>query len=228
MTGLLNGDRLVFRAALHGEYDAKATVNRYNEEPKEVFLKFRRGVFEDEPTEGLETGQKARFFTAWYLLNGLSSPEASLSYEERVAIQVDFKQRVDKAKKRRAYSLSGGGQTLGSSPRELARSAYFEAVGADVELPDNLKDTPEMDLYGDTFGPNEVALRDPFRNALMLKYGYAVTCHKAQGGEWDNAFVIWDYPRDKRNSEDFLRWAYTAITRARTTLFMVGSLFARY
>lgn len=34
---------------------------------------------------------------------------------------------------------------------------------------------------------------DLFFNAYMIKYGYAVTCHKAQGGEWENAFVTWDY-----------------------------------
>lgn len=228
MTGLLNGDRIVFRAALDGQYDADVVVNLFSGDRKEVTLRYRRGVFEEEPTDALAPGQKARFFTAWYLLNGLSSPEASMSYEERVAVQVDFKQRIEKAKKRRAYSFSGEGSTLGIGPRELLRSTFYEAVGDSVEMPDNLKDSEEYEGFVEPFGPGEVALRDPFRNALMLKYGYAVTCHKAQGGEWDSAFVIWDYPRDKRNSEEFLRWAYTAITRARTTLFSVGSLFSRY
>jgi len=68
-----------------------------------------------------------------------------------------------------------------------------------------------------------------------LKYGYAVTCHKAQGGEWDNTFVFWDYATndsfDFKNSEhnrtgktnpDFYRWAYTAITRASDKLFCIN------
>jgi len=80
------------------------------------------------------------------------------------------------------------------------------------------------------------ALRsDPFFNALRLKYGFAVTCHKAQGGEWDSAFVFWDFGRpatfnawnDKqektgRNNADFFRWAYTAITRASNQLYCVN------
>jgi hypothetical protein len=80
------------------------------------------------------------------------------------------------------------------------------------------------------------ALRsDLFFNALRLRYGFAVTCHKAQGGEWDNAFIFWDYARsgtfniwkDKqektgRNNSDFFRWAYTAITRASKTLYCIN------
>jgi energy-coupling factor transporter ATP-binding protein EcfA2 len=81
------------------------------------------------------------------------------------------------------------------------------------------------------------ALRsDPFFNALRLKYGFAVTCHKAQGGEWDSAFVFWDYGRPAnfdvwkekqektgRNNADFYRWAYTAITRASENLYCINS-----
>lgn len=54
---------------------------------------------------------------------------------------------------------------------------------------------------------------DPFYNALICKYGYAMTCHKAQGGEWDNVFV--DMCRfGGTANEDYFRWAYTALTRA--------------
>jgi DNA polymerase III delta prime subunit len=80
------------------------------------------------------------------------------------------------------------------------------------------------------------AIRDDvYFNAIHLKYGYAVTCHKAQGGEWDNVFVIWDYAaRDGFNFlEDnhevtgkknisFFRWAYTAVTRAKRVLFNIN------
>ena len=56
-------------------------------------------------------------------------------------------------------------------------------------------------------------LKDPYYNALICKYGYAMTCHKAQGGEWDNVFV--DMCRfGGTANEDYFRWAYTALTRA--------------
>jgi len=59
---------------------------------------------------------------------------------------------------------------------------------------------------------------DEFFNCLKIKFGYAVTCHKAQGGEWDNVFIVWDYSQGFKN-EGFFRWAYTAVTRASSTLY---------
>lgn len=63
---------------------------------------------------------------------------------------------------------------------------------------------------------------DPFFNALQVKYGYAMTCHKAQGGEWGTVAVDFNDGRGRRN-EDYFRWAYTAITRARTQLFTINA-----
>jgi len=60
--------------------------------------------------------------------------------------------------------------------------------------------------------------KDPYFNCLKIKYGYAVTCHKAQGGEWDNVFIVWDYSKGFAN-EEFYRWAYTAMTRASSSLY---------
>lgn len=60
---------------------------------------------------------------------------------------------------------------------------------------------------------------DPYFNALRVKFGYAVTCHKAQGGEWPSAVVVFERGRP---SMDVLRWTYTAITRAKKTLFGIG------
>lgn len=55
--------------------------------------------------------------------------------------------------------------------------------------------------------------KDPYYNAVICKYGYAMTCHKAQGGEWENVFV--DMCRfGGTANEDYFRWAYTALTRA--------------
>lgn len=61
---------------------------------------------------------------------------------------------------------------------------------------------------------------DQYFNALHVKYGYAVTCHKAQGGEWDTVFV--DYSSRCGLHNDGLRWCYTATTRARNRLYGVS------
>ncbi|MBR0651759.1 AAA family ATPase [Roseomonas terrae] len=62
---------------------------------------------------------------------------------------------------------------------------------------------------------------DGYFNALQVKYGYAMTCHKAQGGEWHSGIVHFSLPGDGRNSSSF-RWAYTAITRAVKRLVVVN------
>ena len=59
---------------------------------------------------------------------------------------------------------------------------------------------------------------DSCLNVLVCKYGYAITCHKSQGGEWDNVFVDMDKMGGKSNSSYF-RWAYTAITRSRKKIW---------
>lgn len=61
---------------------------------------------------------------------------------------------------------------------------------------------------------------DPYYNALRVKYGYAITCHKAQGGEWDTVFV--DYSGRIGLYDDALRWCYTATTRAVKTLYAIN------
>ena len=61
---------------------------------------------------------------------------------------------------------------------------------------------------------------DPYFNAIQVKYGYAITCHKAQGGEWDN--VIVDFTGRKGLDTQSLRWTYTALTRATKRLMMAN------
>lgn len=62
---------------------------------------------------------------------------------------------------------------------------------------------------------------DPYYNCLRIKYGYAVTCHKAQGGEWDTVFVDCKTTMNAL-SEGYFRWLYTAMTRASGTLYLVS------
>ena len=60
-------------------------------------------------------------------------------------------------------------------------------------------------------------------NALQVKFAYAVTCHKAQGGQWKNVFVdMGSIMPDALGTIDFLRWLYTAITRARNKVYLIN------
>ncbi|PAW94007.1 ATP-dependent endonuclease [Mucilaginibacter sp. MD40] len=68
---------------------------------------------------------------------------------------------------------------------------------------------------------NELKL-NPYYNALQVKFAYAVTCHKAQGGQWEAVFVDQGYLTDDMVNTDFLRWFYTACTRATKELYLVN------
>lgn len=59
-------------------------------------------------------------------------------------------------------------------------------------------------------------------NALQVKYAYAVTCHKAQGGQWENVFLDLGYFTEDMLSPDYFRWLYTAFTRATQRLYLVN------
>lgn len=76
----------------------------------------------------------------------------------------------------------------------------------------------------------ELIRKDPFLNALQVKFGYALTCHKAQGGQWQAVFVDQGYLPENQVDKDFVRWLYTAMTRATDELYLVnfeGSFFVR-
>ncbi|NDV78683.1 ATP-dependent RecD-like DNA helicase [Dysgonomonas sp. 511] len=63
---------------------------------------------------------------------------------------------------------------------------------------------------------------DPYFNAVQVKFAYAVTCHKAQGGEWTNVFLDLGYIAEEHLGVNFYRWLYTAITRASGKLYLVN------
>ena len=63
---------------------------------------------------------------------------------------------------------------------------------------------------------------DPYLNALQIKYAYAVTCHKAQGGQWSQVFIDQGYVTPDMMGQDYYRWLYTAFTRATDNVYLVN------
>ncbi|NLZ74186.1 MAG: ATP-binding domain-containing protein, partial [Bacteroidales bacterium] len=64
--------------------------------------------------------------------------------------------------------------------------------------------------------------KDEHFNALQVKFSYAITCHKAQGGQWSNVFIDQGYMTDDYVNSDYFRWLYTAVTRATQKLYLVN------
>lgn len=78
-------------------------------------------------------------------------------------------------------------------------------------------------LYGPVTAQREALRKCPYFNALQVKYAYAVTCHKAQGGQWASVFVDMGYiPPEAYLSLDFYRWLYTSVTRATRRLWLLS------
>ena len=69
---------------------------------------------------------------------------------------------------------------------------------------------------------NKKIKKDPFFNALQIKFAYAITCHKSQGGQWDNVFIDLGYFTEDMLNKSYLRWLYTAITRSTKKLFLIN------
>jgi exodeoxyribonuclease V len=63
---------------------------------------------------------------------------------------------------------------------------------------------------------------DPYFNALQVKFAYAITCHKAQGGQWEHVYIDHGYLPDDILDVETIKWLYTAITRAKSKVFLVN------
>ena len=65
-------------------------------------------------------------------------------------------------------------------------------------------------------------MKSPYYNALQIRFAYAVTCHKAQGGQWKRVFIDPGKVSDEQLGEDFYRWFYTALTRAQEHVYLIN------
>lgn len=120
----------------------------------------------------------------------------------------------------------------------LALSGYEEEITAWVMLDTLVSDYPAMTYeetrdfyrlieadYADLPSRRkrfEKIRENEFFNALQVKFAYAVTCHKAQGGQWDAVFIDQGWVPDEMLTDEYWRWLYTAVTRARKRLYFVN------
>lgn len=96
-----------------------------------------------------------------------------------------------------------------SLPREDMKKLFFE-----VEQ-DYMDERNKVKRY-------EKVLANPYFNALQVKFAYAVTCHKAQGGQWEDVFLDHGFLPEEQIDASFYRWLYTGFTRAKNKLFLVN------
>jgi exodeoxyribonuclease-5 len=68
----------------------------------------------------------------------------------------------------------------------------------------------------------EAIKKDSYLNALQVKFAYALTCHKSQGGQWEAVFIDQGFLKEEMLNKEFLRWLYTAVTRSVREVFLVN------
>lgn len=98
----------------------------------------------------------------------------------------------------------------GPSLSQEDQQRLFEAV---------MMDYPEIRNQRDLI---KAVKENKYFNALQVKYAYGVTCHKSQGGQWNDVYLDLGYINPDHLGIDFYRWLYTAFTRAKNTLFLVN------
>jgi len=101
-------------------------------------------------------------------------------------------------------------ETDGPSLSETEHSKLFSQVEADYA--EVLKKSARM----------EKIRNNPHYNALQVKFAYALTCHKSQGGQWPKVFVDMGYIPSSEPDTEYLRWLYTALTRATSKVFLLN------
>lgn len=108
--------------------------------------------------------------------------------------------------------------------RVLLDSLYVDSPNLPMEQQQKLYEAISLDYQDipDRNKRSEAIKADPYFNALQIKFAYAITCHKAQGGQWPVVFVDQGYLVDEMLSTEFLRWLYTAITRSTKELYLVN------
>lgn len=116
----------------------------------------------------------------------------------------------------------------GSERRELEVMALLDVLTADTPaLPGpRMRELAQAVLAGVVAKNKRERFKklqdDPYMNALQVKYAYAVTCHKAQGGQWPTVFVDQGYVTEEMIDAEYVRWLYTAVTRASTKLYLLN------
>ena len=170
-------------------------ANRFNEAIRRHVLFAEEGSVDFIANGDTALLRRIRKFEDFY---GFRFAQARLSFPDYDDLELECKILLD---------------TLGSDSPSLTReqgSRLFFAVAEDyADVPSKAKRYKQV-------------RENPYFNAMQVKFAYAVTCHKAQGGQWRCVFVDKMLFGDEQISRDLLRWLYTAITRATEKLYFIN------
>lgn len=109
----------------------------------------------------------------------------------------------------------------------LLNTLYGETASLPYEEYYRLLQNLVQEEYGETANPKrylkKIIMDNPYANAIQVKFSYAITVHKAQGGQWSRVFIEKPFIfRENNDQLEYLRWLYTAITRGKEEVYLLG------
>lgn len=131
-------------------------------------------------------------------VHGFTFADATLRFSDYDDVEIDCRVLLD--------TLSSESSNLSAADQQR----LFESVQIDYN---DIKNERER---------MKAIRHDPYYNALQIKYAYAVTCHKAQGGQWHEVYLDQGYIPDNMSQLEYYRWLYTAFTRTSGNLYLVN------
>ncbi len=223
---LMNGDyaRVI-------ETDLQITIRKVTLKAKQkdgkIFEKNIDLLFREAKIKVTDTNNIEYSIACQLLENVLYSAQPNISPDEQKALYIDFWIRNSKlnqikqllhAKNIDFWKLKELINGLGLADVTEAMLAKIKAFEKEYFQKPDTQSLRKISI----FILKDALRADPFFNAVRVKFGYAITCHKAQGGEWKNVFVNCQTHMGYFNPMYF-RWLYTAITRAKEMLFVLNA-----
>lgn len=174
--------------------------------PDELLVAAKNNYFWTRKTEGLDFIANGDTLVVRHLIGteqryGFRFADVVLSLTDS---EVEFQAKI------MLETLHGDTAAL---PRARSEELYYALMQDNSQWPDGAPMEERLKLLRD----------NPYWCALQVKYAYAVTCHKAQGGQWEHVFVDMSYLPSDAATIELYRWLYTAVTRARKCLYIIGT-----
>lgn len=192
-------------------------ANRYNEGIRNRIL-YR----EEELTSG-DTLMVVRNNYYWAEASGLAEEVGFIANGDTVRVR-----RIRRLTERYGFHFAEADIILTDYDQEISAMLLIDTLHTEqASLPGEDQKRLYYAVLEDYAGltrpkQREAMAKDPFYNALQVKYAYAVTGHKSQGGQWHTVFIDNGWYQDTPPDTSYLRWLYTALTRATDTVYLVN------
>jgi ATP-dependent exoDNAse (exonuclease V) alpha subunit len=192
------------------------TVYNYNQQIRKFLYEDINNIYDNETLMIIQNNK----FNDMFLANGTFIKVIKVGLQEKIVINLKGRKKpidlifrnIEAQINNQTFKTKILENTLFSAKPNLTKD---ESLALFIDFEQRNKNLDPIDK-------KEKLKTDPYFNALRVKFAHAITCHKAQGSEWDYIFLDAKYSNSKL-SKDYYKWLYTAITRAKEKIFIKNS-----